>query len=279
MINAYVSLDLGGTKIACALADEGMEPIAETSVATESHLGAESVLQRMTELVESELAKTDAKAIGIGVGAPGLVDINKGHTRFLPNFPSQWRDVAVGPFLKERIGCDVHLLNDARAATLGELHFGVGREGAVTFAYFGLGTGVGGGVVVNRKLLLGPFGSAGELGHQTVLPNGPECGCGNRGCLEAVASGSAIAGRGVRLVKSGRSTGLRDLVEGDLNRINASTMAQAAGQGDEVVAKELDELGGGRYCSGKCRDHFTSRSCCFGWWCLGTGASILRSGS
>jgi glucokinase len=100
---------------------------------------------------------------------------------------------------------------------------------------FTVGTGIGGGVVIDRKLRLGPLGAAGEIGHQTILPDGPLCGCGNRGCLETLASGPALIGEGVRLMKSGHATHLYDLVEGDASRITPRLMAQAATAGDSSV--------------------------------------------
>ena len=104
---------------------------------------------------------------------------------------------------------------------------------------FTVGTGIGGGVVIDRKLRLGPLGAAGEIGHQTVLPDGPLCGCGNRGCLETVASGPALIGEGVRLMKSGHATHLYDMVEGDANRITPRLMAQAAAAGDLSVHESI----------------------------------------
>jgi glucokinase len=144
--------------------------------------------------------------------------------------------------LEPRLGCPVHLLNDARAATLGEFVFGRGR-GAGTMVFFGLGTGVGGGVVVDGKLRLGALGAAGEIGHQTVLPDGPLCGCGNRGCLETLASGSAIAAEGVRLFLSGNAPRLHEICGGELARVSPETMAQAARSGDAAVRAALTRAG------------------------------------
>jgi glucokinase len=158
--------------------------------------------------------------------------------KFLPNLPTTWRDVPVRDWLAPQIGCPVYLLNDARMATLGELTFGRGR-GAGTLAFFTLGTGIGGGVAVDGRLRLGPLGAAGELGHQTILPDGPRCGCGNRGCLETLASGPAIAGKGVWLIQSGRAPRLSEIVEGDPARVTPKEMAQAAEAGDEAVREEL----------------------------------------
>ena len=145
--------------------------------------------------------------------------------------------------LSERLGAPVHLLNDVRAATLGEFTLGAGR-GTSTMALFALGTGIGGGGVVDGKLRLGPLGAAGELGHQIVNPTGPLCGCGNRGCLEAVASGRAIAAAGVRLLRSGQAPALFDLTGGDAGQVTAETMGEAARAGDEAVTRELERIAG-----------------------------------
>jgi glucokinase len=130
------------------------------------------------------------------------------------------------------------LLNDVRTATLGELTFGHGAR-AGTMAFFALGTGIGGGIAVEGKLRLGPLGAAGELGHQTILPDGPRCGCGNNGCLETLASGPAITAEGVRLLKSGLAPRLHGLVAGDPGRVSPKEMAEAARAGDETVAEAI----------------------------------------
>jgi glucokinase len=176
----------------------------------------------------------------LGLGVPGLVDLPTGTVKFLPNLPTNWRDVPARAHLEPQLGCPVYLLNDARMATLGELTFGRGR-GAQTMAFYTLGTGIGGGVVIDGKLRLGPLGAAGELGHQTILPNGPRCGCGNTGCLETLASGPALTAEGVRLLLSGQTTRLHQIVAGDPARVSPREMAQAAAAGDEAVRRALVE--------------------------------------
>jgi glucokinase len=169
------------------------------------------------------------------MGVPGLVDIETGVTRFLPNLPTNWRDVEAGAILAKQIGAPVRLLNDVRTATLGELTFGHGARFG-TMAFFSLGTGIGGGIAIDGKLRLGPLGAAGELGHQTVLPNGPRCGCGNRGCLETLASGPALIAEGIRLMKSGLAPRLHEMVNGDAGRVSPKEIGAAAEQGDEAVS-------------------------------------------
>lgn len=238
MSELYASVDLGGTNIKCAFADaEGAVAVSD-SVPTASHEGPDGVLFRIASLVErlSEKAGTRPRALGMGV--PGLVDLKRGVTRFLPNLATQWRDVPVRDILSPRVGCPVYLLNDVRTATLGELVFGHGRT-VSSFVFFAIGTGIGGGIVIDGKLRLGPLGAAGELGHQTVIPDGPACGCGSRGCLETLISGPALSGAGVRLIRSGLAPKLREIVGGDLNRVTPETMAEAADRDDAKVQAEI----------------------------------------
>ena len=242
MSDLFASVDLGGTNIHAALADAGGHVVAEEKVPTDSHEGPPRVLARIAALVNELAARAGAKPRALGMGVPGLVDVGRGVSKFFPNLPTQWRDIAVRATLEPEIGCPVFILNDARAATLGELVFGHGRT-AETFIYFGLGTGVGGGVVIDGKLRLGPLGAAGEIGHQTVLPDGPLCGCGNRGCLETLASGSAITAEGVRLFLSGNAPRLHEICDGSIERVSPATMAGAARAGDAAVGAALERAG------------------------------------
>jgi glucokinase len=234
----YASVDLGGTKIACAFATAKGEILVEEQIPTQSQAGPEAVLDRIAHLVNTLAEAAGARPAALGMGVPGLVDVPTGVTKFLPNLPTQWRDVPVRERLAPRIGCPVYLLNDVRTATLGELTFGHGRT-ANTMAFFALGTGIGGGIVVDGRLRLGPLGAAGELGHQTIVPDGPRCGCGNYGCLETLASGPAIMAQGVWLMASGRAPKLRELVDGDPGRVTPKEMTLAAAAGDEEVREAL----------------------------------------
>jgi glucokinase len=234
----YASIDLGGTKVACAFATAEGEIVVEKTIPTQSHEGPEAVLDRIADLVNDLSEQTGAQPAALGMGVPGLADIENGVVKFLPNLPTQWRNVPVRDHLSPKIGCPVYLLNDVRTATLGELTYGHGKT-ANTMAFFALGTGIGGGVVVDGKLRLGPLGAAGELGHQTILPDGPRCGCGNDGCLETLASGPAITAQGVWLMLSGRAPRLFEIVNGDPGRITPKEMIAAAGAGDKEVEEAL----------------------------------------
>lgn len=243
MTGLYAGIDLGGTTIRAAVAREDGKILAHDQVSTSSHLGPNAVLEAIGHTITRLQAEAgaDSSLVGVGMGVPGLVDIDTGTTRFLPNLPTQWRDVPVGAILRQRLGCPVRLLNDARTATLGELRFGHGRhDPRATLVFFTIGTGVGGGVALRGELWLGPLGAAGELGHQTMIPEGPRCGCGNRGCLETLASGTAIAAQGLRLMRSGLAPALHERVAGDANRVTAREMLAVADR-DPLVKEALLE--------------------------------------
>jgi glucokinase len=231
-------VDLGGTKIAAAIAGADGEFLAEGRIATNSHEGPDGVLKRIAALVADLSGRAGVQPQALGMGVPGLVDVHTGVTRFLPNLPSQWRGVPVGMSLSAAIGCPVYLLNDARMATLGEFTFGRGMP-AGTMVFLTIGTGIGGGVIVEGNLRLGPLGAAGELGHQTVQPGGPICGCGNRGCLEALASGPALVGEGVRLLLSGLAPTLFEMVSGNAGAVTPKEIGAAARAGDTAVREVI----------------------------------------
>ncbi len=241
MSGLLAGVDLGGTSIKVGLANEAGEILARGSIPTESYAGPLDVIERIAHFV-SRLAEEAGQGplLGLGMGTPGLVDVATGTTRFLPNMPTQWRDVPVAAILGERLGCPVRLLNDVRTALLGELRFGHGKDHPrMTMAFFAIGTGVGGAVAIDGQLRLGPLGAAGELGHQTIITDGPRCGCGNRGCLEALASGPAITAEGVRLMLAGLAPQLHQHVEGNIEQVSPRAMLVAAEAGDHRVREAL----------------------------------------
>ncbi|HKX32272.1 MAG TPA: ROK family protein [Blastocatellia bacterium] len=241
----YIGIDLGGTNIKAALVNTDTGQVTDVrSTPTNSRDGHTAVIAQMAELVEEIIAASRLpreKIGGVGMGVPGLLDLEKGTTVFLTNFPGHWRNVPVRDQLAIRINMPVSLLNDARAMTLGEWKFGAGR--GLDTACFTLGTGIGGGLVINGRLHLGPSGSAGELGHISVDFNGPKCGCGGRGCIEALASGPAIAALGMKAVVQGRTTIMAEMAGQDLNRITPELVCEAALAGDEI-AREIFEFAG-----------------------------------
>jgi glucokinase len=208
--------------------------VAKNAAPTRAHEGPDRVLERIAGQLQRAAASGGGSLAAVGFGIPGLVDRDRGVTRFLPNLPTQWRDVPAADMLAKKIGCPVYLLNDARMATLGEQMFGRGR-GVHTFALLTIGTGIGGGVVINGQLRLGKLDGAGEIGHQTIIADGPLCGCGNRGCLESLASGPALTGEGVRLMRAGLAPKLYAAVGGEAGSVDPAKMAAAAAQGDAAI--------------------------------------------
>jgi glucokinase len=211
-VTRYLGLDVGGTSSKLAvLEDDGNHPrppgdhpgrppdppelVATATIPTGAGDPAD-VLARLAAAA-TELVAASGPVAAAGVGLPGLFDEDSRRVVFLPNLPPAWTGRAVAGPLAERLGVPVALLNDARAFTLAESRMGA-AAGCPTVVCLTLGTGVGGGVVVDGRLRFGPSGRAGELGHQVIEVGGPPCGCGNRGCVEAFAAGTALCRLGGR---------------------------------------------------------------------------------
>ena len=242
--DVYASVDLGGTTTRVALGTADGRVLTVDEFPTASHEGPDAVLKRIGESARRLADREDVRPKRLGIGLPGLVDRDAGVARFLPNLPGHWRDQPVNAPLEAAVGCEVRLLNDVRQHTMGELAFGVGRgKDHLSMVYIGIGTGIGGGIVIDGHLRLGPLGAAGEIGHMTILPSGPLCGCGNRGCLETLASGPAISAAGVRVLDTGQAPALHDLTEGNADRVNGKTLAEAAERGDKAVVEVLRQTG------------------------------------
>ncbi len=246
MKNYYIGIDLGGTNIKAALVNTLTGEIsATTSIPTQSREGYDAVIANMGKLVESIVAASGIAPEnigGVGIGVPGEIDMERGITLFLTNLPGQWRNVALAEKLKALTGFNVSLINDARAMTFAEWKFGAGK-GVETAAFYTLGTGIGGGLIINNKLHLGIGGAGGELGHVIVDLYGDACGCGSRGCVESYASGPAIAAMGMKAVVQGLTTSLAEMCGDDLNKITPELVCQAALAGD-AIAKDIYERAG-----------------------------------
>lgn len=242
----YIGCDLGGTNLRAALVDVKSGSILHhMSIPTVAREGHNAVMNRMADLIlqliqSARMTKEDIG--GIGIGVPGVLDLEKGETLFLPNLPGTWPHVPLRDTIKKSTGLRTVLLNDVRSITNGEWYFGAGR-GVDTLAVFAIGTGIGGGLVINGQLHLGMGGTGGELGHTTIDFNGPRCGCGNYGCLEAYASGPAIAAMGIKAVAQGLTTRIGDMCAYDLNRITPKLIAAAAQTGDEIAIDIYEQAG------------------------------------
>ena len=245
-MNHYIGVDLGGTNLRGAIVDTDSGRIFhQRKCPTLAAEGQEAVIARIVQLIK-ELTQASGESNGVikavGMGVPGTPDIDTGVIQFLPNLPGKWLNVPLQAIVEERIGLPVALINDVRAITLGEWMFGAGR-GADTLVCLAIGTGIGGGVVVNGQFHLGIGGTAGEFGHHVVEADGLPCGCGGKGCLELYASGPAIAAMGVKEVMHGHTTRIGELVNYDLNQINVEVIVQAAREGDPIAQGILQRVG------------------------------------
>lgn len=192
-MSLHLGLDLGGTNLKWAVVERDTDSrlVKTGSVATDTRDGEQSVLHQMTGVAAGVVGAHDGIST-VGVGMPGVLDPDRGVTRFIPNIPGRWDGLPVVERMTQAVKIPVRLINDARAFALAEHGLGAGR-GAVSMLGITLGTGVGGGLILGGKLYLGHDGTAGEFGHQTIVPDGPLCACGNHGCLETFARADAIA--------------------------------------------------------------------------------------
>lgn len=254
----HLGLDLGATNLKWAVvehADGAWTTVARDRVPTRVIADPEAVPAAVTEQL-AELAMAAVAAWGpvasIGIGVPGLYDPAEGTTRFLPNIPGPWSGHAVAGPVAEATGVPAFLINDARAFGLAELRLGAGR-GASSMVGLTLGTGVGGAFAVDGRIHLGHDGTGGELGHQTIDPDGPWCTCGNRGCMEAyaradqiaAACGTATAEEAIRAARAGDARALAGLA--DVGRYLGIGIANVV----VVISPDRIVIGGGVAAAGE----------------------------
>ena len=237
MAEYVISVDLGGTQLRVALFSIGGQMVARHAEPSRAHEGVEPLVSRIVQGVRlmGEKAGWDNVA-SVGLSVPGPVDPRRGMILWAPNLPG-WCDVPLGELLSRAVGKPVFLGNDANLAALAEQRFGAG-QGNADVVYITVSTGVGGGIISDGRLIVGRGGLGAEVGHITVEAHGPVCNCGNTGCLEALASGTAIARQARELVAAGAPTRIRTLVDGDLARISAKVVHDAAQEGD-AIARDL----------------------------------------
>ena len=239
-----LGIDIGGTNLVVgSVAEDGSAVLATDSEPTQSEAGATDVLDRLVGLAERAIAATrreapDAEILGVGVGAPGPLDTRRGIVLLTPNLG--WVNMPLRQIIHERLGLRAALDNDANCALLGEWWVGAAR-GARHAIGITIGTGIGGGIIIDGRLYHGASDVAGEIGHTTIDTEGRRCKCGNYGCLEAYASGPNIALRAVEELEAGAESRLRTLVGGDLRKITAQTVYQAAADGDELALEVVND--------------------------------------
>jgi glucokinase len=236
-----VGVDLGGTNIKIGLVTQGGKIINKLSIKTESDRGPQKVVENIKAGIHALLNKTKVHVHGIGIGCPGTVDHEKGTVENPPNLPG-WRKVNLGKAISMEFEKDVFLENDANAAAIGELIFGNGKKFS-SFIMVTLGTGVGGGIVINRKLYHGEFGAAGEIGHITINYKGPKCKCGSYGCIEAYAGNKYLKERVRNELKKHPNSLLLKLIDNDYSLVSPRKIQEAAEKGDQFSISVIEDLG------------------------------------
>ena len=234
-----LGIDLGGTKILTAVVNSQGEMLSSDECLTPATKSREAVIQSILNSAHRVLKQASiaiSEICAIGVGAAGISNPEAGILFTSPNLP-ELRDVPLRDIMQERLGRKAFVINDANAAALGEFYFGAAR-GVRNFIYITLSTGIGGGIVIDGKIYTGAIGAAGEVGHMTIDDKGPICNCGNRGCWETLASGTALAREAKYRIKKGVRTSILEYAEGDLEKVTAQVIHSAAEQGDSL-AKEL----------------------------------------
>jgi glucokinase len=241
-----VGIDLGGTTIKAGLLSESGEIIGRVVMPTHANSGPKVVASRIADCIRlvlqgasniGDAAHTDI--VGIGIGSPGLIIAQTGVVHFSPNFEG-WTDIPLTDYVKaELTGSEfpIFIDNDVNAMTLGELHHGAGVE-MQSIVCLTLGTGVGGGVVIEGSVYHGSANTAGELGHTIVMPDGRFCGCGNQGCLEAYAGARHIIERTLEKIEAGRKS---SLTRGE--DLTVKDISEAAHTGDELAIEILADTG------------------------------------
>jgi glucokinase len=244
-------VDIGGTKILLALFAATGEMLAKDTRPTLAQEGVSAVVARLCSAIDNIIKQNNLKPSqlgGIGIACAGGIDTGRGVVVTpSPHLP-EWVDIPLADIIRKRFNIPTFVLNDASAAALGEHRSGAGR-GVNNLVLLTLGTGIGGGIIADGKLYLGAVGAAGELGHMTIDADGLACGCGNKGCLEVLASGTAVAGYAIQRIKRGEKSALTGMAGGKIENITAEMVGAAARSGDtlamDVISRAACYLGVG----------------------------------
>ncbi len=215
----------------------------EICIESKAGVSPEAVIQQIVYASQELLKKYDSsKCAGIGIGSPGVVSLDCDTVSHPPNF-KDWTEIKLASEISKAVLLPAKVENDANVAALAEAKFGNGKQ-EKDFLFIVWGTGIGGGIIVNQQIFRGPYGGAGEIGHITIDHKGPQCKCGNRGCIEAYIGQRYLSERAKQLVKKQKAHSIIvELVSGDLDKIEPKIIAMAAEQGDKTARKILEEAG------------------------------------
>jgi glucokinase len=236
-----VGVDLGGTKILAGVFNHSLETIGLTKLSTKSQRGVDKVVERIARCVQDAVDEADLtmkQVSGIGIGAPGAVDFDNGTVIFAPNLEG-WKDVPLKKDLEKQLGVPVFVENDCNIAALGVYIAELKSKPKSMVGVF-VGTGIGGGIIINGSLYSGHGHTAGEVGHMVLEISGPKCGCGNKGCFEALASRTAIFQQIKAGVKDGEKTVLTEMLGEDLEDLRSGDLRKAIRRGDKFVDRIVE---------------------------------------
>jgi glucokinase len=239
-----IAIDLGGTNVRIAAVNLTGDILHRISFPTEASLGRERVTDNILSNVRGVLRRFSAEGfevIGGGFGIPGAIELDRGIVAQSPNLLG-WEDYDIQSRLQGGLDMPIFIENDANAFTLGEGWLGAGR-GVKDFCCLTLGTGVGGGIMLNGDIWHGAEGKAGEIGHMAIEAHGPRCQCGSRGCLEALTSANAIRRMAIEAIKGGEKTDLVERCDGEIEAITSKTVCESAMDGDEFSRGIFQRMG------------------------------------
>ncbi|HZW39583.1 MAG TPA: ROK family protein [Ignavibacteriaceae bacterium] len=237
-----IGVDLGGTNIKVGIVSEAGEIVEKASVPTLAEDGPEIVISQIKKGIGKVIPDKNFDIKGIGIGSPGVISIEKGIVENPPNLPG-WGKVMLGDILEKEFNVKVVVENDANAAAIGELVFGAGKN-FDSFIMITLGTGVGGGIILNKKIYRGDFGAAGEIGHITIDYKGNRCNCGNYGCIETyIGNNYLIKWVSEELANTSYDSKIMELVDNDLDRLTPKIISDAADLKDEYAHSVISKMG------------------------------------
>ncbi len=234
-----VGVDLGGSKIYSILSDSSGIIEERDLRDTLAHKGPDAVIQRIIESIKQVASGADIA--GIGIGAAGACESSTGVVTCSPNLPG-WHNIPLRDIIQREFNLPTFLENDATVAALGEQYFG-GGVGIANLIYVSVGTGIGGGIIIAGELYRGASGSAGEIGHMTIDINGPRCNCGNIGCWETLASGTALAREAVKRIEASVPTTILNFAAGSPKKVSAQSVFLAAQEGDRLAKELISQTG------------------------------------
>lgn len=244
MQDVKIGFDLGGTNMGAAIVSLDGDVIYQNDCQTLAHEPAENVIGRMKNLIHNCFNKAKEKGLNvlsIGMGSPGVIDVEQGIIKNSPNIPA-WNNIEIVKILTDEFGVPSAIDNDVRVAAMGEYKFGAGKD-YKNILCIAIGTGIGGGIILNGQLMRGPTFSMGEIGHITLQKDGPVCGCGNHGCMEALGSSLAMIREAKKLIENNEAPILKEMVDKGKD-LSVYLICQAAEKGDkkaEQVVREAAE--------------------------------------